>query len=161
MAKKKERTDPEKVWANWNKTLGLFERDEYSVAIVRAAVTLEVAANIVIRAELVKKRKLPVHFVDSLPKWSNGLTGKFDKLIYPILKGSSKDEPFKALAADWRKINDERNSVAHRGDFKGKSAAADVVTRARKVLRAMMADYEPSLKFGKTQSEHRNKHRRR
>jgi hypothetical protein len=161
MAKTKERTDPEKVWANWNKTLGLLERDEYSVAIVRAAVTLEVAANIVIRAELVKKRKLPVHFVDSLLKWSNGLTGKFDKLIYPILKGSSKHESFKALAADWQKINDERNSVAHRGDFKGKSVAVDVVTKARKVLRAMMADYEPSLKFGKTQSEHRKKHRSR
>jgi hypothetical protein len=157
MAKKKERTDAESVWANWNKTLGLLERDEYSVAIVRAAVSVELAANIVIRAELVKKRKLPVHFVDSLLKGSNGIAGKFDKLIYPILKGSPKHESFKALAADWQKINEERNSVAHRGEFKGESVAVDVVTRARKVLRVMMADYEPSLKFGKTQSEHRER----
>src|ERR1039458_3727621 len=48
MGKKRERTDPEKVFANWNKTLGLLERNEYSVAIVRAAVTVELAANIVI-----------------------------------------------------------------------------------------------------------------
>jgi hypothetical protein len=157
MARKKERTDPENVSANWNKTLGLLERDEYSVAIVRAAVSVELAANIVIRAELVKKRKLPGHFVDSLLKGSNGIAGKFDKLIYPILKGSPKHASFKALAADWQKINEERNRVAHRGEFKGKTVAADVVTRARKVLRVMMAGYEPSLKFGKTQSEHRQK----
>lgn len=161
MAKKKERAGPENVWANWNKTLGLLERDEYSVAIVRAAVSLELAANVVIRAELVMKRKLPVHFVDSLLKGSNGIAGKFHKLIYPILKGSPNYESFKALAADWQKINEERNSVAHRGEFKGKSAAVDVVTRARKVLRVMMADYEPSLKFGKTQSEHKAMRSRR
>jgi len=155
MGKKKERTDPEKVFANWNKTLGLLERDEYSVAIVRAAVTIEIAANIVVRAELIEKRKLPVDFVDSLLKWSNGLAGKFDKLIYPILKGIPHHESFKSRTADWRKINEERNAVAHRGEFKSKSVADDVVSKARKVLETMMADYEPTLKFGKTQSEHK------
>jgi hypothetical protein len=159
MGKKRERTDPEKVFANWNKTLGLLERDEYSVAIVRAAVTVEIAANIVIRAELVKNRKLPADFVDSLLKWSNGLAGKFDKLIYPILKGTPKFQSFQLLAADWKKINEERNNVAHRGDFKTKSVANDIVSRARKVLQAMMTGYQPTLKFGKTRSEHR-KHRR-
>ncbi len=158
MGKKKERTDPEKVFANWNKTLGLLERDEYSVAIVRAAVSVELAANIVIRAELVEKRKLPVDFVESLLKWSNGLAGKFDKLIYPILSGSPKFQLFQGLAVDWRKINEERNSVAHRGEFKQKSVADDVVSRARKVLQTMMVDYQPTLKFGSTQSEHK-KHR--
>src|ERR1022692_1350940 len=103
MGKKRERTDPEKVFTNWNKTLGLFERGEYSLAIVRAAVTMELAANIVVRAELVKKRNLPVDFVDSLLKWSNGLSGKFDKLIYPILKGCPNYASFKSLDADWRK----------------------------------------------------------
>jgi hypothetical protein len=156
MGKKKERTDPEKVFANWNKTLGLLERAEYSVAIVRAAVTVELAANIVIRAELVKKRKLPVHFVDSLLKWANGPAGKFEKLIYPILRGSKNYQSFQLLAEDWKKINEERNSVAHRGDFKGKRVAGDIVSRARTVLQTMMATYEPTLKFGKTQSEHRH-----
>jgi hypothetical protein len=112
----------------------------------------------VIRAELVKKRKLPVDFVDSLLIWSNCLAGKFNKLIYPILKGSPNYQSFYSLAADWRKINEERNGIAHRGDFKTKSVAADIVSRARKVLRTMMADYEPTLTFGKTQSEHK-KHR--
>jgi hypothetical protein len=158
MGKKRERTDPEKVFANWNKTLGLFERGEYSLAIVRAAVTMELAANIVVRAELVKKRNLPVDFVDSLLKWSNGLSGKFDKLIYPILKGSPNYESFKSLDADWRKTNKERNGVAHSGDFKTKSVAEDILSRARKVVATMMSDYQPTLKFGKTQSEHR-KHR--
>ena len=158
MGKKRERTDPEKVFANWNKTLGLLERNEYSVAIVRAAVTVEIAANIVIRAELVEKRNLPVEFVDSLLIWSNGLAGKFNKLIYPILKGSPNHKSFQSLGADWRKINEERNSVAHRGDFKTRTVADDIVSRARKVLETMMSDYRPTLKFGKTQSEHK-KHR--
>ncbi len=158
MGKRRERTDSEKVFANWNKTLGLFERSEYSVAIVRAAVTVELAANIVIRAELVEKRKLPLDFVDFLLNWSNGLTGKFDKLIYPILKGSPNYKLFKSLDADWRKINKERNGVAHSGEFKTKSVAEDVVSKAREVVQAMMSDYQPTLKFGKTQSEHRKHH---
>jgi len=36
----------------------------------------------------------------------------------------------------------------------GKRVAGDVVSRARTVLQTMMATYEPTLKFGKTQSEH-------
>ncbi len=159
MGQKRERTDPEKVFANWNKTLGLFERGEYSLAIVRAAVTLELGANIVVRAELVRKRDLPLDFVDSLLMWSNGLSGKFDKLIYPILKGSPNHKTFKSLDADWRKTNKERNSVAHSGDFKTKAVAEDILSRARKVVKTMMSEYEPTLKFGKTQSEHR-KHRK-
>ena len=142
MGKKRERTDPEKVFANWNKTLGLLERDEYSVAIVRAAVTIEIAANIVVRAELVEKRKLPVDFVDSLLKWSNGLAGKFDKLIYPILKETPHHETFKSRTADWRKVNEERNGVAHRGEFKTKSVADDVVSKARKVWSGIPARIE-------------------
>jgi hypothetical protein len=158
MGKKKERTDPEKVFANWNKTLGLFERGEYSLAIIRAAVTMEIAANIVVRAELVGRRSLPVNFVESLLMWSNGISGKFNKLIYPILEGSPNYDAFKALDQDWKKINRERNSVAHSGDFKTKDVAEDIVSRARNVLKAMMSDYQPTLKFGRTQSEHR-KHR--
>ena len=155
MGKKKERTDPEKVFANWTKTLGLLERGEYSVAVVRAAVTVELAANIVIRAELVERRNLPVDFVDSLLMWSNGLAGKFNKLIYPILKGSPHCESFKSTTADWEKINKERNSVAHSGEFKAKGVAEDIVSRARKVVQTMLSGYEPTLKFGKTQSEHK------
>jgi hypothetical protein len=155
MARKKERTDPEKVFANWNKTLGLFERDEHSLAIVRAAVTVELAANIVVRAELVDKRKLPAEFVDSLLKWSNGLAGKFDRLIYPILRGSTNYQKIRSLDTEWKKINTERNSVAHSGEFKTRSVAADITSRARKVLQTILADYQPKLKFGRTQSEHK------
>ena len=35
--------DLENVTANWHKTLGLFARGEYSIAILRAATTLELA----------------------------------------------------------------------------------------------------------------------
>jgi len=140
--------------------LGLFERGEYSVAIVRAGVTVELAANVVVRAELVKKRNLSATFVDSLFKNANGLKGKFDKLIYPVLKGSENYKSFTSLRKDWEKINGERNNVAHSGDFKNKDVATTIVMKARKVLQTMMADYEPTLKFGKTQSEHKKQHKR-
>lgn len=47
-----ERTDREKLETNWGKTLKLMEREEYSMAIVRAATCAEIATNIVIRTEL-------------------------------------------------------------------------------------------------------------
>jgi hypothetical protein len=152
---KKNRTDAEKVFANWTKTLGLYERKEYSVAIVRAAVTVELAANIIIRAELIQKRNLPAAFVDKLMLWANGLSGKFRQLIYPILEGTPNHQAIARLEADWKKVNKERNSVAHCGEFKNKKEGEEVVTKARHVLEAMLRDYEPTLIFGSTQSVHK------
>ena len=84
------RTDIEKIESNWTKTRGLYDRKEWSGAIVRAATAVEIAANLVIREELQVARSLEKDFVDNLLLWANGIKGKFDKLILPISKGSVK-----------------------------------------------------------------------
>ena len=43
-----ERTDLEKIESNWTKTRGLLKREEWSLAIVRAATAVEIAANLVV-----------------------------------------------------------------------------------------------------------------
>ena len=157
MATKKpyeRRTDAEKVFDNWTKTLGLFERGEYSVAIVRAAISMELAANLVVRAELLTNRSLPADFVGHLLKRANGLTGKFENLIYPILKGSPRYQSLKALSTDWRWVNKERNSVVHSGQFKNKKTAEKALSLARKAVIRMVAAYDPSFRLGKTKSKH-------
>ena len=50
-----ERTDREKISNNLRKTLALFQKGEYSVSIIRAATTAELATNLVIRAELAQE----------------------------------------------------------------------------------------------------------
>jgi len=49
-------TDDEKVSRNWNKTRGLYNRGEYSVAVLRCGTCLELAVNFAIRQELVVDR---------------------------------------------------------------------------------------------------------
>ncbi len=85
-----ERTDKEKIRSNWTKTCGLYLRGEHSMAVIRAATAVELAANLVVREELENNQKLPKEFVDSLMKWANGLVGKLNRLIIPITKGTKK-----------------------------------------------------------------------
>ncbi len=137
-----KRTDYEKISANWKKTLALFKKGEYSVSIIRAATTAELAANLVIRAELIRERKLPPLFVDKLMKWANGLQGKMDKLILPIVKNSPRNKPFKRLAKTIREVNKERNGVVHRGEFRGRKIARLTLEKVRQIVLALVTPYE-------------------
>lgn len=56
--------DDEKVVRNWNKARGLFNRGEYSVAIVRCGTCVELAINFAVRQELVDELNCPLKFVD-------------------------------------------------------------------------------------------------
>src|SRR2546430_8450229 len=85
-----KRSDADKLPTNWRKTLGLLERSEFSMAIIRAGTCAEIAANIVVRAELIQRRQLEAAFVDTLLYWANGLQGKFSRLILPILAGTDR-----------------------------------------------------------------------
>ena len=148
-----QRTDIEKVISNWTKTLGLLERGEYSVAVVRAAVSLELAANFVIRQELVHARNLDFKFVDHLLVWANGLKGKFQLLLIPITKGSNKEQKIKNLSKRSRVVNDERNSVAHSGQFKSKKVAQRVVALAREIIVELVQTHEPTFQLGSSRKE--------
>ncbi len=144
-----ERTDAEKIRSNWNKTIGLFEGGEYSVSIIRAATTVELATNLVIRAELVRKRKLPSDFVDHLMVWANGLIGKLNKIIFPILKGIPRHKTFKKLEKEIQQVNTERNGVVHRGEFKTREIARATIEPAHRVILGLVRPYEKKFKIKK------------
>ncbi len=139
-----KRSDLEKITSNWNKTRGLFHRREYSVAIIRAATTVELAANFVIREELIKQHGLPEEFVLSLLVWANGIKGKFTNIIFKITDAERK----KRLDKAWKKLkylNDQRNEVAHGGRFKQKKTAEKCLLKAREAVLSIVSEYENSF----------------
>ena len=90
-------SDDEKVRRNWTKAKGLFERREWSVAILRCGTCLELAVNAAIREELVGERKLPPPFVNKLLKNANGLHNKYQKIYLPIMEDYQEHEELKRL----------------------------------------------------------------
>lgn len=142
-----KRTDLEKLESNWTKTLGLLQRGEYSVAVVRAAVSLEIALNFVLRKELVDRAKLDPAFVDHLLKWANGADGKFNRLLKPVLVGTDRLKPVQALYKKAKMVNDQRNQVAHGGHFKSKKVGTEVVTSAREAITSLIALYDEDFEL--------------
>jgi hypothetical protein len=140
-----ERSDAEKISSNWHKTMKLFQRREYSVCVIRAATCVELAANLMVRAELIQQRGLPVGYVEHLMHWANGLGGKLQHLLIPLFDGTSKHAAIKAVSKNVLLINRERNSVAHRGEFKGKQAALKVLMSAREIALTMVRFYDSSF----------------
>jgi hypothetical protein len=142
-----QRTDLEKIESNWSKIAGLFERREWSSAIVRAATSCEIAANLAIREELQVKCGLDAEFVDSLLKWANGIRGKVDRLLLPATKGQKLHSRLRKLTHEITRINDERNDVAHRGAFKKKAVAKEVIAAAKRVVLGVAKDYHHGLQL--------------
>jgi hypothetical protein len=138
-------TDAERVQKNWRKTLSLLSRDEFSVAIVRAATTAEIATNLALRAELIAKHNLSPEFVDNLLIWANGIVGKYHKLLLPVLDGSDHLEAITALGESLKLVNKQRNSVAHSGEFKKRSTAHEVLTAARVYIVGVTEPYSRNL----------------
>src|SRR5258708_13317409 len=82
-----ERTDLEKCQSQWWKLTGLHDREEWSAAIVRAATAAELATNFAIRTEFKAQSKLDKHVVDTFLHNANGLKGKIDHFLIPLLNG--------------------------------------------------------------------------
>ena len=144
----KSRTDLEKLESQWRKLSGLHTREEWSAAVVRAATAAEIAANLAIRAEYQKRSKFDSDFVDSMLRWANGITGKFDRLLKPLWEGSpEKIRHFKQLKAHVEKINDRRNAVVHAGEFCNKNEAEAVIEHAEKLITSLVSLYEPKFKL--------------
>src|SRR5467141_3189302 len=94
-----QRTDLEKCRSQWHKLRGLHSREEWSAAIVRAATAAEIAANYAIRREFASQSNLSASFVDSLLRWGNGLKGKIDHLLVPVVMETKKKKALRQLAA--------------------------------------------------------------
>jgi len=111
---------------------------------------MELAANLVIEAELVHKKSLPREFANHLMIWANGLRGKFEKLIYPILR---EDPAFSQIRSSidkvWRRVNKQRNSVAHSGAFKKRKTAFAAINDAHFVITQLVSPYDSSFNIEK------------
>ena len=143
------RSDLEKVLSNWTKTRGLFSRGEYSISIVRAATTAELAINYAIRQELNVNRKLPLEFVDKQLLDANGLRNKLDRLFVPIFAGTKHEIWAKDLRREFMKLNKQRNDIAHRGEFRKKETARDHLQLAERELQNLISKYEKPFKLDK------------
>lgn len=135
----------ERILSNWNKTLGLFSRREYSVSIVRAAVTAELTLNYVIRQELIHKHGLPIAFVDGLLRWANGIQGKIEKLYLPITKDAVDEEQLKQSCQSIRSLNSQRNAIAHRGEFRNKETAEKYISLTESEIVSLVSKYDASF----------------
>jgi len=141
-----ERTDLEKIKSNWTKSRKLFERGEYSVSIIRAVTTIEIAANFAIRQELIVKHSLPDNFVDSLLLWANGVNGKFIKLLYEITEGHW-NKTLRIIHKNIKFVNDHRNKIVHSGQFKKKPTAKKCLAISRKNILKLVNKYESGFKL--------------
>ncbi len=137
-----QRDDLQKISSQWTKLSGLHDRSEWSAAVIRAATACEIAVNLAIRREFADRSKFDTDFIDGLLKWANGLSGKMDRLLLPLTKGTNNHKPTKALCELAREINDKRNEIAHRGNFCSREEATRLIAKCKQFVEGIVAKYE-------------------
>jgi hypothetical protein len=142
-----QRTDLEKIQSQWTKLSGLHSRTDWSAAVVRAATATELAVTLAIRREFAARSQLDAAFIDGLLKWANGLTGKLDKLLLPLLKGGDNHKAVSDLCKLARKINDKRNDIAHRGEFCSEQQATELIADCKTFVHGIVQLYEPGFEL--------------
>jgi hypothetical protein len=141
-------SDDEKVRRNWSKARGLYEREEWSVAVLRCGTCLELAVNFAIRQELVEERGLPLPFVDKLLFKANGISNKYLNIYLPIMEEWEVHDDLKKLwGSDISKVNKERNSVAHSGEFKSEKVATKIMAHTFTAICEIMDIYDHQSEF--------------
>lgn len=141
-------SDDEKVRKNWQKTIRLYKRKEWSVAILRCATCIELAVNFAIRQEMAEDRKLPLPFVNKLLKNSNGIHHKYQNIYLPIMEEYEEHEELKKLWSDSiSKTNTERNAVAHKGEFRNKLTATEIMKHTYHVLSVIFEIHSSNAKL--------------
>jgi ribosomal protein S6 len=138
-----QRTDLEKCHSQWWKLTGLHNREEWSAAIVRAATAAELATNFAIRTEFKNQSELREHVVDTLLHNSNGLRGKIDRLLAPLVKGSKRATAISKLKSLAYEINDTRNAIVHRGEFSDEDEAKAAIQASRRFIEGLVRLYTP------------------
>ena len=134
----RKRTGLEKIRTQWHKLTGLHGEEQWSAAVVRAATAAELAANFAIRKEF-ESTGLSSEFVDSLLRWANGIDGKFNRLLLPLVEVSEqKTASFKQLKRLVENINRERNAIVHSGQFRTETDATAIIAEARELIEGMV-----------------------
>lgn len=138
-----DRSDLEKITAQWTKLSGLHAQDEWSAAVVRAATAAEIAANFAVRKEFATRSEFKSEFIDSLLVWANGLGGKIDHLLIPLSKGERHHETVKSLKPASLEIAKKRNRIAHQGEFCNRQTARQIIGKAKDLIETLVRIYEP------------------
>jgi hypothetical protein len=141
------RTDLEKCQSQWWKLTGLHNREEWSAALVRAATAAEIACNFAIRTEFASQGNLRTDVVDKLLHDANGIQGKIDRLLGPLVKGTGKESAVSGLKSLVKEINEARNDIIHRGEFSDKEPATKMIETARRFVEGLVCLYEPGFKL--------------
>lgn len=141
-----QRTDLEKLRSQWVKLTGLHGREEWSAAVVRAATAAELAVNFAIRREFEKQgSQLSAASVDELLKKANGLHGKLNRLLLPLLKGQSSHQSVKTLsklAMNRDGINNKRNAIIHSGEFCNEAPASKLIADCQTFIHGIVHLYD-------------------
>jgi hypothetical protein len=140
-----ERTDDQKLETNWRKARGLYKREDWSAAIMRAATSAEIAANIYVRHFLITEHNLPRQYVDALLFSANGLDGKFKRLIRPAAECRGTWQMLKPLQRRIETLHEHRNSIAHSGQFKDEDEAQEAFRSSFAIIRALAPNESKKL----------------
>ena len=92
-----------------------------------------------IHEELAGERKLPLPFVERLLRNANGVHNKYNNIYLPIMDEYKEVAELRRL---WSqkicKVNEERNAVAHRGEFRSKVKATEMMRHTPQALREIL-----------------------
>ena len=142
-----ERSDKEKLEAQWTKTIGLYSRGDWSASIVRAATATEIAANIAIREQYRVLGLSDKDTVDGLLKWANGLIGKLNGLLIPGLKDTKLKQEIRSSMKKIESLNTQRNAIVHMGEFCNQTEAEEKISIAGEFIYAILAKFLPDFKI--------------
>lgn len=140
-----ERTDQEKIRSQWTKLSGLHDRTDWSAAVVRAATATEIAANFAIRREYAARGENDASLIDEKLRRANGLKGKIERVLLPLLKGDPKHGIVRGLHKQTTNINDKRNGIVHRGEFCNEVEATTLIEDCRTFVHGILRIYEPGF----------------
>lgn len=141
-----QRTDIEKIQSQWTKLSGHQNRTDWSAAVVRAATACEVAVNLAIRREHVScDGQINTEVVNAKLIRANGLKGKIQKLLLPLIKEKPHSEPIRKLKKLALTINEKRNLIVHSGEFCGRADAIDLIEQCQQFVVGLVNIYEPGF----------------
>lgn len=150
----RERTDLEKIVSQWRKLSGLQTRGEWSALVVRAATAAEISLNLAIRREFAAKSTFDNDFVDSMLRWANGIGGKVQRLLIPLVASQpGRLKRAKALEKVALRINAIRNAVVHQGEFCNEGEAIRAIADAQTLISEVVRWYEPQFALDLRQSK--------
>lgn len=138
-----QRTNAEKVETNWIKTRGLFDREDWSLAIVRAAICLELAADLAVYVILFEQYETAK--IKSLLRACRGINKKFKNYILPSAVGTDLEQATQSLFDRASEVSRERNRICHGGTFLNDAEATAHLATAHGVLVPLVRRYEPDF----------------